>query len=754
MFQIRDIVRQNARGVPDGSGTVLEDRYPDPPEGTNSVLPAPGDSASMGVLDAAAAGGEIPFNTDAPLVPIPGSPAPPPAAPAGQTVMTPDGKMTQGPAEDAPPAPTTAEMLAQGPATDFGYGTELNEDGQRVAVTPQRHQAMTDAGHCLGPTAGQWVNGTPTAAPGQRRGRGAPAARLTQTTTASPHMTSLMYATKERGDSLAALADAQADQDEATAVIYGEMADQLDSEAERLGQMRQQAIQQAQESSARLQAQADELGATEPQVGRLFGTGAQAAAMGAALSIAAGAMLSVRRGGNNVALSIVQKAIDRDMAAQKLAIQNKQYALRAGLDIAQQMQAAYRDDLTASKAMQATLEKYAVNRLEAITRASNRPLLEAKAQAGIADLNLKFMATLEEVTREKYQLNIAGPTARLQNIVASAMGQTLPPMLNPKQADPALTEDAAVNAAGAKRGQSDAARKRGQDARNQGRKIRKDATPQTWDQNPLFTVQVVQGQPLFSAANVPPEYALNPSMGSDAGFTLPLKPGQAPPPAPPGWMRFDMPGGRGARYLPQRGVTQADPKVSEAAREFQAFALPIPPGVNVKGGVVSGGKLQVNPGAFGGRTAFNKELTAFRNFSRTYQEFMNLKAEADRLSRDKSVFGANRRRGNTIAEQAAGLVNRMREGGVMGEAEHKRAKTTASNPQERRGVWEFLTTGADFGAEATPEQRGMAGWVELEKIFNDTRQSWYDHFATGGTQAGTASKRDGSEDVTKSRVGS
>jgi len=242
-------------------------------------------------------------------------------------------------------------------------------------------------------------------------------------------------------------------------------------------------------------------------------------------------------------------------------------------------------------------------------------------------------------------------------------------------------------------------------------------------------------------------------MGSDAGFTLPLKPGQAAPPAPPGWMRFDMPGGRGARYLPQRGVTQADPKVSEAAREFQAFSLPIPGGVKApKGGVVSGGRLQVNPGAFGGRTAFNKELALFRNFNRTYAEFASLKAEADRLSRDKKWSASMKARGNTIAEQAAGLVTRMREGGVMGEAEHKRAVSTVSNPQEKRSLWGLMMTG-DFGDKTTAEQRGMAGWEQLEKIFNDTRQKWYDHFATGGTQAGTASKRDGSEDVTKSRVG-
>ncbi len=135
MFELRDILRQDA-GVPDGGGTVLEDRYPDPPEGTNSVLH--GD---------AAADGEVPF-TAGPLVSIPGSPAPAPAPPApGQLpTMTEGGVITQPAAAAAPPAATTAEMLAQGPATDFGYGTELNEDGQRVAVTPQRHQAMTDAG--------------------------------------------------------------------------------------------------------------------------------------------------------------------------------------------------------------------------------------------------------------------------------------------------------------------------------------------------------------------------------------------------------------------------------------------------------------------------------------------------------------------------------------------------------------------------------------------------------------------------------
>jgi len=205
MFQIRDILRQT--GVPDGTGTGLAD----PPEQdqpiqfdtnapvvTTPFTPAPGTSEASEALSTAAAGDG-----------------------GGLPVMTRDGQITQAAPAPAPPAPTTAEMLAQGPAPDFGYGTELNEDGQRVAVTPQRHQAMTDAGHYLNPTTGQWVKGTPTAAPAPRRGRGAPAARLAQTTTASPHMTSLMYATKERGDSLAALADAQADQDEATAVTYG-----------------------------------------------------------------------------------------------------------------------------------------------------------------------------------------------------------------------------------------------------------------------------------------------------------------------------------------------------------------------------------------------------------------------------------------------------------------------------------------------------------------------------------------------------
>ena len=721
MFELRDILRQSRPdGVPEGSPTE------------------PGTSGSMDVLDDAAAGGGIKFNTDAPVVSIPGSPAPAPAPPPpGQLpTMTEDGVITQPAAAAAPPAATTAEMLAQGPASDFRYGTELNEDGLPVAVTPERHQFMTDAGHYLNPTTGQWVKGTPTAAPGQRRGRGAPAARLTQTTTASPHMTSLMYATKERGESLAALADAQADQDEATAVIYGEMADELQSEAERLGQMRQQAIQQAQESSARLQAQADELGATEPQVGRLFGTGGQAAAMGAALSIAAGAMLSVRRGGNNVALSIVQKAIDRDMAAQKLAIQNKQYALRAGLDIAQQMQAAYRDDLTASKAIQATLEKYAVNRLEAITRASNRPLLEAKAQAGIADLNLKFMATLEEVTREKYQLNIAGPTARLQNIVASAMGQTLPPMLKPQDADPALTQDAAITTGKVKKGQSNEARTRSQNARNQGRKIRKDATPTPAEKYPGWAQQTVQGRTIYTPMAGGDRQPTSPAIPVQGGYYTNTMQG-----VPPGWTLQHTTGRGPYKYIVTRSenVTPADPAKLAEAMKGGSLYVPVPksgPGQEpLRGlaGLAKKGKgtvLWVDPQDYGSPKAAQEAVNKVRAFAIEYSQFVSLYNQAKKLSEKQRTWFAQGA-GKTLADQAAGAVTRMAGGGVMGEGEYKRASETIKDPEDEE-LWQKWIVG-----KSTAEERGMAGWDQLMKIVTGWRNAGYERLSNGGISTTT-----------------
>lgn len=712
MFEIRDILREITGA--DGTGKVERivpastvgpyDDSPVEPEGTNSVLapapaPAPGGSGAMDVLDAAAAGGETP-----------------PAA----TEETPE---ETGDAQ---------QRLDEQQRSKFGSGWIRDANGDLRPLSKAQAASLRSQNFVQDPNTLVWYQARPgmPAAPGGKR-RGPPLGKLTQTTTASPHMTSLMYATKERGESLAALADAQADQDEATAVIYGEMADQLESEAERLGQMRQQAMQQAQESSAKLQAQADELGATEPQAGRLFGTGAQAAAMGAALSIAAGAMLSVRRGGNNVALSIVQKAIDRDMAAQKLAIQNKQYALRAGLDIAQQMQAAYRDDVTASKAMQATLEKYAVNRLEAITRASNRPLLEAKAQAGIADLNLKFMATLEEVTREKYQLNISGPTARLQNIVASAMGQTLPPMLNPQQADPGLTQDAAVNAAGAKRGQSNAARKRGQDARSQGRKIRQDAAPTPSQDFPGWAEQTVQGRTIYTPMPGGDRQPTSPAMPVQGGYyTNTLQQ------VPEGWTTQAVTGRGPYKYMvtPAQNVRQADPSKLAESLEGGMLYLPVPrsgPGQEpLRGlaGLAKKGKdtvLWVDPEAYGSQKAAQEAVNKVRAFSSDYTRFVKLYNQAKELSKNQRLWWGQEA-GQALADQAAGAVTRMAGGGVMGEGEYKRAGRTVSNPQDQE-LWKEWIVG-----ESTSEDRGMGGWDQLMKIVTGWRNAGYEALANGG----------------------
>jgi len=704
MFQIRDILRDDPALAPDGTGTVLAD----PPEQDQPIQ----------------------FDRDAPVVTTPFTPAPG-TSEASAALST---AAAGGPAPERPPAvPDTAQQrLEQQERQQFGTGFYRDTEGNIVPLTKGQAARARAQNLVQDPATGVWYQFKPAApaAPTQKR-RGPPAARLTQTTTASPNMTSLMFATKRRGESLAALADAQADQDEATAVIYGEMADQLESEAQRLGQMRQQAMEQAQESSAKLQAQADELGATEPQVGRLFGTGAQAAAMGAALSIAAGAMLSVRRGGNNVALSIVQKAIDRDMAAQKLAIQNKQYALRAGLDIAQQMQAAYRDDLTASKAMQATLEKYAVNRLEAITRASNRPLLEAKAQAGIADLNLKFMATLEEVTREKYQLNISGPTARLQNIVASAMGQTLPPMLNPKQADPALTEDAAVNAAGAKRGQSNAARKRGQDARNQGRKIRKDAAPTPSQQFPGFAEQTVQGVTYYTPLPGGDRQPTSPNVPLQGGYYT-----NQPTAVPPGWTTQEVTGSGPYRYIvtPAQNVRQAAPETLGTALEGGMLHLPVPrsapgrdPLTGLRGQGKRGGRsvLYVDPDDYGGVKQAQAAVDQVRAFATQYDRFVSLYNEAKELSKNQN-FWWNQEAGQVLADQAAGAVTSMAGGGVMGEGEYQRAGKTISNPQDREWMREWIK------GESDSEEKGMAGWDQLMDIVTRWRNAGFNRLANGG----------------------
>ncbi len=356
-----------------------------------------------------------------------------PAAPASDAVDAPP------PAVDAsPPAVEAPAVVAPSPAA------KAATSGSAAAAPASRPSAMLDALTTeLGVEfdaegkPGTYEEKTITA-PGGGRRAGPPQARVQVSGERSPNLGLLAEGLAGQERAQAQLTRAFQAQEQARAEALRETSDLLGTEANRLAEQREQAMQESIESSRRLQAQADSLGAMAPSPGRLFGTDSQAASFGAALSIAAGAMLSARTGGPNVALKIIDTAIKRDMESQREAIKNQQFAAQMGLQLAQEMRAAYRDDVAASNAMQATLLRYSENRIAAITAETNNPVLQARGQEAIANLRMQYAQLIEQVTRQKFGVTMAMPLRKAQGMLAASQGQTLPPI-----SDPDMAQDAA-----------------------------------------------------------------------------------------------------------------------------------------------------------------------------------------------------------------------------------------------------------------------------------------------------------------------
>ncbi len=326
-----------------------------------------------------------------------------------------------------------------------------------AALTTQQKEAI-QAGQYTAPD-GTVYTMKPRAQPG---GRGPAMATVEGKITQAPGLPGVRDAMEEQKRVQGRLTDAFITQEAERAKILNQTADAMEQESLRLGEMREKAMQASIAQTRQLQAQADEIGATAPQAGRLFGTGAQAASFGAALSIATGAMLSARTGGPNVALKIIDQAIARDMEVQKEAMRNQQFASTMGLNLAQEMRGAYRDDLAASNAMQATLLRYSENRIAAMIAQTNDPILRARGDETIANIQLKYASLVEELTRQSYGLRMALPLRQAQEMIAASAGQTIAPQSQ---------QDAAAQAAGGGVGKAQAATEAlGQDARQKAKK--------------------------------------------------------------------------------------------------------------------------------------------------------------------------------------------------------------------------------------------------------------------------------------------
>ena len=507
------------------------------------------------------------------------------------------------------------------------------------------------------------------------RGRGPAMAQVQAQVTQAPGLGLLRDAYQQQVNAQNRLTDAVIQQEAKRADVLNETADAMEAESLRLGEMRERAMQDSIAQTRRLQEQADEIGATAPQAGRLFGTSAQAASFGAALSIAAGAMLSTRVGSQNVALKIIDQAIARDMEVQKEAMRNQQFASSMGLNLAQEMRAQYRDDLAASNAMQATLLRYTENRLAAIVAQTNDPVLRARGDAAIADIQVKYATLAEEVTRQTYGIRMAMPLRQAQQMIAASAGQSLAPQ---------SAQDTASEAAGGAVGQAQAAAEAvGQNARRAAQAAKRKAQG---------AAKVRQRRRRRRASQPGP-----------ASYTVEL--GRFPTDADIANVQAQAQRQHGPNYRAFRTgnkVVIADMSqfslegVSPALRKERAALRPvmvaIPKGISVPTGtgrIVGGEMVRVDPGAYaGGAKALRDDQRELNALNSAYNQFQGLVQKI--LDKEGTKFMENKA-ARSLINSAIGIYNKALGGGVLDRSEYERYADVFRSPDD----WSWGPRGLD-----------------------------------------------------------
>jgi len=635
MFSIRDILRQDA-GPADGGGKPPMQRL------SNDEAPL----------------------SDAPST-VRGADRLPPGAEAPGFQMSEEpvgGGVREGQGARAPlptrPVPTTAvqSRLAGKPAAPAALTTQQKEDIQGDYYTAPDGTVYT------------------MKARAQPRGRGPAMATVEGKITQAPGLPGVRDAMEEQQRVQGRLTDAFIKQEAERAKILNETADAMEQESLRLGEMREQAMQASIAQTRQLQAQADEIGATAPQAGRLFGTGPQAASFGAALSIATGAMLSARTGGPNVALKIIDQAISRDMEVQKEAMRNKQFAATMGLNLAQEMRAAYRDDLAASNAMQATLLRYSENRIAAIVAQTNDPILRARGDETIANIQLKYATLVEELTRQSYGLRMALPLRQAQEMIAASAGQTIAPESQ---------QDAASQAAEGGVGKAQAATEAlGQNARQQAKQAEGNARGALKKRRAARKAAPPEIPPVrqrdLGRAPTPEDLRRIEAIAQQQGGPTYRAFGQGNSVVIVDTARMDI-----------RGL---DPKAQKRRLELAPKKVAVPPGVKLPEGqqrrvLREDGRayIQVDPGTYDGDwKADNNKL---KEFSKDAAQFEKI---ANRMIRRKGGEGAVFFKDPDVVNDvntAVSIYNRLLGGGVLDRNEFDRYSAVFSDPQG--WMWNF-----------------------------------------------------------------
>ena len=125
-------------------------------------------------------------------------------------------------------------------------------------------------------------------------------------------------------------------------------------------------------------------GSTRIDPARFFHSRGAAASFGAALSVAAGAVASTLVGGENAALQIIERAIDRDVRAQEFDAENRRATAQAGLGLIDRIRSAMRDDLAAAE----TLRELRFANAEGRIRAMEARSISDVQRGALANLRL------------------------------------------------------------------------------------------------------------------------------------------------------------------------------------------------------------------------------------------------------------------------------------------------------------------------------------------------------------------------------
>jgi len=582
---------------------------------------------------------------------------------------------------------------------------------------------------------------------GPKGRRGPPMAQFTRQGTVSPNLGLLADALGEQQQAQANLTRAFQRQEEAKAKALQDTSDLLAAEANRLAQQREAAMQDAIDRSRKLQAQADELGAMAPSAGRLFGSDAQAASFGAALSIATGAMLSARTGGDNVALKIIDRAIQRDMESQREAIKNKQFSAQMGLQLAQEMRAAFRDDMVASEAMQATLLRYTENRLQAIISQTNDQVLRARGEEAIANIRMQYAEKIEAATRGSFGVTMAMPLRKAQAMLAASQGQTLPPIsTHDMQRDAAEGGGEATQA-----GLGAAAEQKADEAREDAAKAAQ-AKRQADQKQSRATKLKQRGERKQQTANPLAQYGVKPIEGTPGwgrtadGLAIPLGaipksharrgtrglqriqvPAQLWGEPPPGWQQ--SPTGRnewvreGGEKLTE--LTDKERKELENLRDrTYTFGkqIQIPRGLNVdeRREDLRGGRRRIKIPYY---PRIDEDMQALRNIEKDYTLWLRTYSEIKKRFEDGvSIEDWADKESLANRLQAIALFNRnISQGGVLNAGEVETIGSFLDNPASwslvaNEGGWDSMNKMITDAYRAAAQQVLNEGQQPLERL--------------------------------------